>query len=151
MNVAIILEIFFSWKKHPGRCFQDPTFAHADQLVPCNVIAFAKLCRLRDKVICGEGYFNYLVVPSSSNFNLVILSGPFDDLFRMDNSPHDIERNDHITENDNEYTDDPQHTLNKGEPSVRADAAIAEIVNTKRGLKQRHIQMIALASQQASL
>lgn len=63
----------------------------------------------------------------------------------MSNPAQDVEKNGEINRQENEETNDPNCFPFKGETSVKTEAVVSELVNERRGLKQRHIQMIALA------
>lgn len=62
----------------------------------------------------------------------------------MESSTQDPEHNDEITNLEDEQRDYLKGTL-MGEQNDKTQAVISELDNKKRGLKQRHIQMIALA------
>ncbi|KAJ5352867.1 Amino acid/polyamine transporter I [Penicillium brevicompactum] len=62
----------------------------------------------------------------------------------MESSAQDPEHNDEITNREDEQRDYLKGTP-MGEDNSKTQAVISELDNKKRGLKQRHIQMIALA------
>lgn len=63
----------------------------------------------------------------------------------MDSHIQDLEKNEEINKQNNEEINDMKSTPIKGETNTKTDAVISELVGSRRGLKQRHIQMIALA------
>ncbi|KAJ5617457.1 hypothetical protein N7537_002571 [Penicillium hordei] len=62
----------------------------------------------------------------------------------MNSHVQDAEQNEEITTRENEIRPIIKRTI-AGEDNAKTQAVISELVQTKRGLKQRHIQMIALA------